>query len=109
MSTTQHTTAAPATDWASGSWTVTKGNEAEFVARWEEFLSWTKAEAAGFRSAYLIQDRDNPSHFISVAHWDSLADTEAWRMLPGFMSHIGACRVLCEDLYAADYVLSVQV
>ena len=109
MSTTQQTSNAAATDWASGSWTVTGGNEAAFVVRWEEFLHWTKADAAGFRSAYLIHDRGNPSHFISFAQWESVEDAQAWRQLPGFTTHFGACRDLCEDLYAADYVLEVQV
>lgn len=110
MSTTQQQAGTgPATDWASGSWTVTEGNEAAFVARWEEFLQWTKAEAAGFRNAFLIHDRGNPSHFISVAHWESLEDTQAWRLLPGFATHFRACRGLCDDLHAADYVLDVKV
>lgn len=109
MSTTQHTGIAAATDWASGSWTVSAGNEAAFVARWEEFLQWTKADAAGFRSAYLIHDRGNPGHFISFAQWESVEDAQAWRLLPGFAAHFRACRELCQDLYAADYVLEVQV
>jgi heme-degrading monooxygenase HmoA len=109
MSSTQEAGFAAATDWASGSWTVTEGNEAEFVARWQEFLQWTKAEAAGFRSASLIHDQGKPSHFISVAQWESAEDVQAWRLLPGFATHFRACRELCEDLYAADYVLEVQV
>jgi heme-degrading monooxygenase HmoA len=109
MSTTQQAQVAAATDWASGSWTVTDGNETAFVARWEEFLQWTKAEAAGFRNAYLIHDRGNPGHFVSFAQWESVDDAQAWRQLSGFSTHFRACRELCEDLYAADYVLEVQV
>lgn len=109
MSTTQQTGISVATDWVSGNWTVTDGNEAAFVARWEEFLQWTKADAAGFRSAYLIHDRVNPGHFISLAQWESIEQAQAWRQLPGFASHFRACRDLCEDIYAANYVLEVQV
>ncbi|MBI2245635.1 MAG: antibiotic biosynthesis monooxygenase [Nocardioides sp.] len=109
VSSTQQAGTAPATDWASGSWTVTEGNETAFVARWGEFLQWTKADATGFRSAYLIHDRDNPGHFISFAQWESVEHAQAWRMLPGFATHFRACRELCEDLYAADYVLEVLV
>jgi len=109
MSTTQQAGTTPASDWASGSWTVTEGNADAFVARWEEFLQWTKADAVGFRGAYLIHDRDIPAHYISFAQWESVEDAQAWRLLPGFSTHFRACRELCEDLYAGDYVLAVQV
>lgn len=110
MSTTHQQVAnTAATDLASGNWTVTEGNEAAFVARWQEFLQWTRDEATGFVDAFLIRDRGNSTHFISVAQWESLEDTQAWRQLPGFATHFRACRELCEDLYAADYTLEVRV
>lgn len=109
MSSSQQAGVAVASDWVSGNWSVTDGNEAVFLARWEQFLRWTRAEAAGFRVAYLIRDRVDPGHFISLAQCDSIEAARAWRRLPGFVSHFMACRGLCQDFYAADYLLEVQV
>jgi heme-degrading monooxygenase HmoA len=106
-STAMNTTQTPA--WTSGSWTVTPGNEEAFVARWEEFLQWTRNEAAGFDSAHLISDRANPQHYVSFARWQSFDSTQAWRALPGFGPHFNACRSLCDDLYAGDYDLKVTI
>jgi heme-degrading monooxygenase HmoA len=108
MTSTQ-STADTLVDWASGNWTVTIGNEEIFVARWTEFLQWTKAEAPGFVQARLIHDTADPQHFISTALWTSAADRDAWRMLPGFTEHIAACRALCDNLRASDYVEAAVV
>ena len=96
-------------DWASGNWTVTAGNEEMFVARWTEFLQWTKVEATGFVEAHLIHDTAEPRHFISAALWASAADRDAWRTLPGFTEHLGACRALCDDLHTSTYVEAAAV
>ncbi len=107
--TEQQPTSAPVTNWASGNWTVTEGNEETFVARWQEFLEWTRAEATGFVSAHLVRDRKDPRHFISVAQWVSVDDTAAWRLLPGFGPRFSACRELCDDLHASDYIVDITV
>lgn len=95
--------------FTSGNWTVTPGNEATFVAKWEEFLQWTRNDAAGFVTAYLISDRSDPQHYVSFARWESFESTQVWRTLPGFGPHFTACRSLCDDLYAGDYDLKVTI
>jgi len=95
--------------YASGNWVVTAGNEAEFMARWTEFLGWTREAAPGLRWARLIQDAENPRHFISFASWESLEALRSWRSLPEFPSKMGACRALCDDFRGGDYTVVVTV
>ena|SRR5436309_130551 len=56
---------------ASGNWHVAVGNESEFLARWQEFLEWTKASIPGFITASLLRDSEDPRNFVSVAKWES--------------------------------------
>jgi heme-degrading monooxygenase HmoA len=95
--------------YASGNWVVRDGSTDEFIARWSDFLEWTKAEVEGFRFASLIRETPNPSHFISFAEWDSDAAMQAWRSKPAFAEKLGACRELCDDFRASDYVRAVSV
>ena len=93
----------------SGDWRVRRGSEAEFIARWREFLEWTKANAPGFLGARLIQDTGEPTHFVSYAEWESGAARQAWRALPEFSVKLGACRALCDEMRGADYDLAAAV
>ena len=95
--------------YASGNWIVTQGRESDFVARWEEFLEWTKAEAPGFRWASLIREGEDPRHFVSFAEWDSVDALRAWRGLPAFAEKLGACRALCDEFRGADYEQAARV
>src|SRR6266508_5283917 len=95
--------------YASGDWVVTAGSEAEFLARWREFLGWTRAAAPGLQWARLIQDADNPRHFISFASWESLEALRSWRSLPEFASKLGACRALCDDFRGGNYLVVATV
>ena len=90
---------------ASGNWMVKKGKEQEFVARWTEFLEWTR----GLVSASLIQDEGNPGHFVSIALWDRPESRAAWKSHTAFPGKLGACRELCEEFTGGDYELAVQV
>jgi heme-degrading monooxygenase HmoA len=94
---------------ASGDWQVRRGSEDEFIARWTEFLEWTKASAPGFLGARLIRDTEQPTHFVSFAEWESGAARQSWRRLPEFASKMGACRALCEDMKGGDYDVAVVV
>jgi heme-degrading monooxygenase HmoA len=96
-------------NYASGDWRVRRGAEQDFIARWSEFLHWTRAEAPGFLSASLIRDAEEPSHFVSFAEWETLDALLAWRRLPEFAARMGACRALCDDMRGSNYSLAVQV
>jgi quinol monooxygenase YgiN len=95
--------------YASGDWMVGAGSEEEFVKRWTEFLEWTRAAFSECRAAHLIQEAQNPRHFISFASWDSADALQRWRSRPEFAQKMGACRALCEDFRGGDYGLAAAV
>lgn len=94
---------------ASGNWVVSRGREKEFIERWIEFLEWTRAHAHGLQSAQLIQEADEPSHFISFAGWESAEAMKTWRSLPEFSTKLSACRDLCEDFRGSSYTVAATV
>ena len=96
-------------EFASGNWCVSPGREEEFVARWTEFLEWTRAAAPGLGSARLIRDAEDPRHFISFATWENAEAMQQWRSLPGFADHLSACRALCGDFRGSSYSLAAAV
>jgi heme-degrading monooxygenase HmoA len=95
--------------YASGNWIVKQGSEQEFVARWTSFLEWTRDCAPGLQSASLIQDADDPRHFVSFATWESLKTLKAWRSQPEFAHKLAACRELCEDFRGSNYTVAAAV
>ncbi len=93
-------------DFASGNWVVRAGCEDEFVARWTEFLQWTRAAAPGLHSVHLIRDLEDSRHFVSVASWDSADAMQRWRSVPEFAERLAACRALCDDFRGSSYTLA---
>ena len=94
---------------ASGDWHVRAGCEADFIARWKDFLDWTKANAPGFLGARLIQETDDALHFVSFAEWESHLARQQWRGLPEFGPKFNACRELCVEMRGANYDLAAVV
>jgi heme-degrading monooxygenase HmoA len=95
--------------YASGNWHVKAGNEDDFVARWTEFLRWTREAHPGLADANLIRDRKDGLHFVSFVDWQDPAARDAWKQSAGFMERFTACRELCEDFYGGDYDRVVSV
>jgi len=95
--------------FASGNWLVTDGKQDEFVARWTEFLGWTRANVPGLEGASLIQDTGDPRHFVSFALWSDAGARGAWKQMAGFAEHLGACRALCEEMAGSDFELAAEV
>jgi heme-degrading monooxygenase HmoA len=95
--------------YSSGNWFVTAGQEEEFVARWTEFLQWTRDTSDGLREARLMRDDGNPSHFVSVAHWRDAQSRSAWQQQPRFQDMIGACIKLCDEVHTSTYTQVVSV
>src|SRR3990172_3827352 len=94
--------------YASGNWLVTEGKEGEFVARWNEFLGWTRTNAPGLVRASLIRDTGDQRHFISFALWSDAGSRAAWKQQEGFGEHLGACRALCEEFTGSDFELAAE-
>jgi len=95
--------------FASGNWIVTSGSQEQFIARWTEFLEWTRASAPGLLSGQLIQDSEDPSHFISFASWESQEAMQTWRSMPDFATRLSACRALCDDFRGSTYTVAAVV
>ena len=95
--------------YASGNWVVNPGREQEFIARWMEFLEWTRASSPGLDSARLIQESEDPRHFISFATWDSADAMRVWRSQPEFANKLAACRELCQDFRGSSYTVAAAV
>lgn len=94
---------------ASGNWHVAPGAADDFVARWREFLGWTRQIHPGLKSATLIRAESDPQHFISFATWASTEERNAWKQSEGFMERFSECRRLCNDFGGGDYTHVVEI
>ena len=95
--------------YASGNWMVTEGKEAEFVSRWTGWLEWTRDTASGFIRASLLQDVQDPRHFVSVGEWEDADSRSRWQADPGFVERIAAVRELCDESSVANYERTASV
>jgi heme-degrading monooxygenase HmoA len=95
--------------YSSGNWWVTEGREDEFVARWTEFLQWTRDSVPGLEHAQLMRDDGNPSHFLSTARWRDAESRSDWQQQPKFQDLIGACIKLCDDVHTSTYQQVVTI
>jgi heme-degrading monooxygenase HmoA len=95
--------------FASGVWHVKQGNDDEFVARWTEFLEWSKASYPSMVVANLLRDRGTAGRYISYSEWSDEASRNEWKQAPEFKARMGACVALCEDMHGADYDLAASV
>ena len=96
-------------DYSAGDWRVRAGSEDAFVARWREFLEWARASAPGLRSARLVRDTAEASHFLSFAEWEDTPAVVAWMEHPDFAATYGACAALCEQARGSRYTLIAAV
>jgi quinol monooxygenase YgiN len=83
--------------YTSGSWMVKPGKEGEFIKVWGSFANWCRQNKLG-NTATLIQDLDNPSHFISFRDWPSQEAIDQWRKLPEFKSFFEQIKPLLESV-----------
>lgn len=89
--------------YTSGDWRVKQGNEPEFIERWTEFVTWAKENSSGANEFFLIQQADDPQHFLSFGKWDDQTAVDAWRQSPDFVERLGRCRELCDEFTAHDF------
>jgi hypothetical protein len=54
---------------SAANWQVKDGNATEFPKRWEEMIGWARDYGGNLEWARLIQDAEDPNHFISMASW----------------------------------------
>jgi heme-degrading monooxygenase HmoA len=80
-----------------GIWTVKAGNESEFIKKWSTFANWTSRTNPGIGKAYLLQDTENPSKFISYGTWDYVNTIKRWRESNEFKDFVSNARKLCDE------------
>jgi heme-degrading monooxygenase HmoA len=83
--------------FTSGTWRVAVGKEHEFVAAWRDMAEWTVQNVPGNGPATLLQDRDDPRHFVSFGPWESIQAIQAWRASEGFQQRVARIRELLES------------
>jgi heme-degrading monooxygenase HmoA len=96
-------------DYASGNWRVKEGSEEEFIARWHAWLTESSKTVDGFGSAHLLQDADDPRHFLSFSNWNDGGARDGWKTGPVFAKGLAGCRELCDDFQGADYSEAASV
>ena len=95
--------------FASGTWHVLPGKDAEFVHAWTEFLQWTSRAYPGLVVASLLKNEDTPGSYVSFAEWGDAAARTGWKADPGFAVKMAACRALCERMVGGNYERVVTV
>ena len=94
--------------YTHGTWTVRAGEEDAFVEEWTGFVTWASS-MPGSGTFRLVRDRDQPSHYMSFAPWESFEAQNAWKQLPEFPERIGRVRSHCDDFRPAVYELVTEV
>lgn len=95
--------------YTSGNWVVKEGKEKEFVAAWTELVQWSQATFPAFGAAFLIQQNDDPKHFISVGTWSDADAVPKWRQHAEFPEKLGAARSLCDEFVGLDYTVAASI
>lgn len=84
--------------YTSATWIVKEGREADFVAAWRSFAEWTSRTMEGVGVGHLLQQVDQPRHFLSFGHWASQEAIQRWRGTPEFQEFLTRARLLCEEV-----------
>src|SRR3990172_6670508 len=92
--------------YTSGDWHAKPGREQEFVDAWQELANWSGAEHDVGGWAKLLRDKEDPTHFRSVAEWADDDTIQQWRASEGFKQRMAKIRELLDDMhiYAMDVV-----
>ena len=94
--------------YTSGNWVTEAGKEAEFIERWTAFTQWSLENAPGAQEFVLIQDSNDPRHFMSFGAWSDGDAVKTWRQAPEFGDRLGECRALCEHFEAHDFTVAAS-
>jgi heme-degrading monooxygenase HmoA len=82
-------------------WRVRPGEEASFRCAWERATTNIRANTHGARGSFLLQSRQGPAEYVTIARWDSFEDWEAfWQ---------GARSADMQSMHILAELLSTQV
>jgi hypothetical protein len=84
-------------DWTAVDWHVRDERGDEFASRWRTMMTWAEENVGTLEWARLVQDAENPNHFISMGSWRepgprAAIAREEWRAL------IDECEALCTSV-----------
>ena len=82
--------------FTSGSWLAKESKEKDFIREWKAFADWSVRKKLGSGAPYLLQNINNPRHFISFGPWPDLATIEKWRRTKEFQTFVKKIKDLCE-------------
>ena len=72
------------------------GREEDFIARWREWVDWSRRE--GFSAdALLLRDVEDTRLFVSFAPWENLSAIRSWRRLSGYHERVARLREAVES------------
>ena len=77
-------------------WRVKPGDEDEFVARWNEWVEWSRREGLA-APALLLRDADDPSAFVSFGPWVNRSAVRNWRSLTGYQERVARLSEVVES------------
>jgi quinol monooxygenase YgiN len=80
-----------------GIWMVKPGMETRFIDEWVAFARWTSGNFEGPGRAYLLQDGNNSTRFISFGPWSSTETIQRWRETEEFQRFVAKAKELCND------------
>jgi heme-degrading monooxygenase HmoA len=92
-----------------GIWRVKTGSENEFIRAWRDLAIKTKEDFPD-EVATLLQDRDDPSTFISFGPWESQVQIDQWRRSDTFKEGVSEIRSLLEEFtpHTMDVAVSIE-
>jgi heme-degrading monooxygenase HmoA len=86
-----------ASNFSIAIWLIKAGREAEFIAAWQDFATWTSDIKVGALGGTLVQDSEDPRKFICFWPFDSEEGIRQWRAEPKFRSFMMRMRAYCES------------
>jgi heme-degrading monooxygenase HmoA len=89
--------------WASGHWQVKEGKADEFIEQWNQWLSRSSENVAGFHHARLLRALNSAQQFTSISEWDTAEARDAWKTSPAFREGFAASKALCDEFVGGDY------
>jgi quinol monooxygenase YgiN len=83
--------------WTAVDWRVEESKAAEFPHRWQEMMEFAKANVGLLEWARLVQDADDPTHFVSFGLWRDRGPYAAIEN-PDFLRLLEGCEAICSQV-----------
>jgi quinol monooxygenase YgiN len=77
-----------------GIWHIRESKEDEFIELFKNFAEFVFDRNLGALEVYLLQDIQQPGHFITSGPWESLQKIDEWRKLPEFKEFFAKAKEL---------------